>query len=73
MNSDNTILRLAGGRAHATDCWDLTVAELAWQEPKLRVFAVGLPGRGRNPADLATVTIADLVNSVPRRRFRARA
>ncbi|QZA18310.1 hypothetical protein K3U93_03600 [Mycobacterium malmoense] len=51
----------------------MTVAELAWQEPKLRVFAVGLPGRGRNPADLATVTIADLVNSVPRRRFRARA
>jgi pimeloyl-ACP methyl ester carboxylesterase len=30
----------------------------------LRVLAVDLPGRGRNPADLATVTIADWVNSV---------
>ena len=30
----------------------------------MRVLAVDLPGRGRNPADLATVTIADWVNSV---------
>jgi pimeloyl-ACP methyl ester carboxylesterase len=42
----------------------LTVAELACQEPKLRVLAVDLPGRGRKPADLTTVTIADWVDSV---------
>lgn len=30
----------------------------------MRVLAVDLPGRGRNPADLATVTIADWVDSV---------
>jgi pimeloyl-ACP methyl ester carboxylesterase len=57
-------LVLVHGGAHAADCWDLTVAELACQEPKLRVLAVDLPGRGRNPADLTTVTIADWVDSV---------
>jgi pimeloyl-ACP methyl ester carboxylesterase len=57
-------LVLVHGGAHAADCWDLTVAELACQEPKLRVLAVDLPGRGRNPADLTTITIADWVDSV---------
>jgi pimeloyl-ACP methyl ester carboxylesterase len=57
-------LVLIHGGAHAADCWDLTIAELTCREPKLRVLAVDLPGRGRNPADLATVTIADWVNSV---------
>jgi pimeloyl-ACP methyl ester carboxylesterase len=57
-------LVLVHGGAHAADCWDLTIAELACQEPKLRVLAVDLPGRGRNPADLATVSIADWVDSV---------
>src|SRR5450755_1629697 len=57
-------LVLVHGGAHAGDCWDLTVAELACQEPKLRVLAVDLPGRGRNPADLATVTIAGWADSV---------
>jgi pimeloyl-ACP methyl ester carboxylesterase len=57
-------LVLIHGGAHAADCWDLTLAELACQEPKLRVLAVDLPGRGRNPADLATVTIADWVDAV---------
>jgi pimeloyl-ACP methyl ester carboxylesterase len=57
-------LVLVHGGAHAADCWDLTIAELACQEPKLRVLAVDLPGRGRNPADLATVTLADWADSV---------
>jgi pimeloyl-ACP methyl ester carboxylesterase len=57
-------LVLVHGGAHAADCWDLTIAELACQEPELRVLAVDLPGRGRNPADLATVTLADWVDSV---------
>jgi pimeloyl-ACP methyl ester carboxylesterase len=57
-------LVLVHGGAHAADCWDLTVAELACQEPKLRVIAVDLPGRGRNPADLSRVTVADWVDSV---------
>src|ERR1700753_686054 len=57
-------LVLIHGGAHAADCWDLTIAELTCREPKFRVLAVDLPGRGRNPADLATVTIADWVDSV---------
>src|SRR5437660_12122958 len=57
-------LVLVHGGAHAADCWDLTIAELACREPRLRVLAVDLPGRGRNPADLATVTVAGWVDSV---------
>jgi pimeloyl-ACP methyl ester carboxylesterase len=57
-------LVLVHGGAHAGDCWDLTVAELACQEPELRFLAVDLPGRGRNPADLAKATVADWVDSV---------
>jgi pimeloyl-ACP methyl ester carboxylesterase len=57
-------LVLVHGGAHAGDCWELTVAELARQEPELRVLAVDLPGRGGKPADLGTVRIADFVSSV---------
>src|SRR5690348_8861282 len=57
-------LVLVHGGAHAADCWDLTIAELACREPKLRVLAVDLPGRGRNPADLATVTVDGWVDAV---------
>ena len=57
-------LVLIHGGAHAADCWDWTIAELACQEPKLRVLAVDLPGRRGNPADLSTVTITDWVDSV---------
>jgi len=57
-------LVLIHGGAHAADCWAPTVAELARQAPELRVLAVDLPGRGAKPADLASVRIADFVNSV---------
>jgi pimeloyl-ACP methyl ester carboxylesterase len=57
-------LVLVHGGEHAADCWDLTVAELNRQEPRLRILAVDLPGHGRKPGDLATVTIADWVRSV---------
>jgi pimeloyl-ACP methyl ester carboxylesterase len=57
-------LVLIHGGAHAGDCWDLAVAELARQEPQLRFLAVDLPGRGSKPANLADVTIADFVDSV---------
>lgn len=56
-------LVLVHGGAHAADCWELTVAELARNAPDLRVLAIDLPGRGCRPADLATVTIADFVDS----------
>jgi pimeloyl-ACP methyl ester carboxylesterase len=57
-------LVLVHGGAHAADCWDLTISELAVRSPELRTLAVDLPGRAGKPADLATVTIADWVNSV---------
>ena len=57
-------LVLVHGGAHAADCWDLTVEELRRLAPEIRVLAVDLPGRGRRPADLASVTIADCVDSV---------
>src|SRR5262249_6079534 len=56
-------LVLVHGGAHAADCWEHTVAELARQAPELRVLAVDLPGRASRPADLAMVTITDFVNS----------
>jgi pimeloyl-ACP methyl ester carboxylesterase len=57
-------LVLVHGGEHAADCWDLVVAELRRQEPGLRTLAVDLPGHGNKPGDLATVTIADWVDSV---------
>jgi len=57
-------LVLVHGGAHAADCWDLTIAELAVVAPELRTLAVDLPGRGGKPADLATATISDWVKSV---------
>jgi pimeloyl-ACP methyl ester carboxylesterase len=56
-------LVLVHGGAHAADCWDLTVAELARQAPELRVLAIDLLGRGNKPADLATVTVAAWVKA----------
>ena len=39
------------------------MAELARQEPALRVLAVDLPGRGGRPADLTALSITDFVDS----------
>jgi len=57
-------LVLVHGGEHAADCWDLTIAELRQQAPQLRVLAVDLPGHGRKPGNLATVTIGEWVDSV---------
>jgi len=56
-------LVLVHGGAHASDCWDLTIAELGFQAAELRTLAVDLPGRANKPADMATVSITDCVNS----------
>jgi pimeloyl-ACP methyl ester carboxylesterase len=57
-------LVLVHGGAHAGDCWELTVTELARLEPELRVLAVDLPGRRDKPGDLGGARIADWVDSV---------
>lgn len=56
-------LVLVHGGAHAADCWELTVAEVARRAPELPVLAVDLPGRGSRPADLTAVRIAECVDS----------
>lgn len=55
---------LIHGGAHSADCWDLTTRQLEAQEPRLQVLAVELPGRGNSAAALASVTVADFVDSV---------
>ena len=57
-------LVLIHGGAHASDCWELTTAELARLEPGLRVLAVDLPGRRGKRGDLHAARIADWVDSV---------
>jgi pimeloyl-ACP methyl ester carboxylesterase len=57
-------LVLVHGGEHAGDCWDLMLAELRRSQPELRALAVDLPGHGRKPGDLATVTIGEWVDSV---------
>lgn len=57
-------LVLVHGGEHASDCWDLTIAELRGQEPELRVLAVDLPGRRGKSGDLATATIDEWSESV---------
>lgn len=59
-------LVLIHGGEHAADCWDLTVRELAAQEPALRVLAVDLPGRRGQPGDLTALNIAAATESVVR-------
>lgn len=56
-------LVLVHGGAHAADCWELTIGELARKAPELPVLAVDLPGRGGRPADLTAVKIIDCVDS----------
>lgn len=57
-------LVLVHGGEHGADCWDLTVLELAAQEPALRVLAVDLPGRRSKPGNLGGLNIAAAVDSV---------
>jgi len=57
-------LVLIHGAFHSARCWAPTLVELEEQAPGLRVLAVDLPGRGGSPADLATVTIEQCVDSV---------
>jgi pimeloyl-ACP methyl ester carboxylesterase len=57
-------LVLVHGGAHAADCWDPIVGELACLAPELPVLAVDLPGRRGKPGGLSTACIADWVDSV---------
>lgn len=57
-------LVLLHGAFHSAACWAPTVTELERRAPDLVVLAVDLPGRGRTPADLRSVTLAACVDHV---------
>ncbi len=57
MSVDGVVL--VHGANHGAGCWDSVVAHLV--APSI---AVDLPGRGARPADFATVTLDDCVNTV---------
>ncbi|WP_148302262.1 alpha/beta fold hydrolase [Tomitella biformata] len=56
------IVLIHGGQ-HTGQCWQPTVDYLRRVRPDVEVLAVDLPGRGDNPADLASVGIAECVAS----------
>jgi pimeloyl-ACP methyl ester carboxylesterase len=57
-------LVLVHGGQHTARCWQPTIEALARVAPDVKVLAVDLPGRGASPGDLATLTIAQCVQSV---------
>jgi pimeloyl-ACP methyl ester carboxylesterase len=57
-------LVLVHGGQHTGQCWEPTQGALGRQAPELRTLAVDLPGRGRTPGDLASLTIGQCVDSV---------
>src|SRR4051812_6375024 len=61
---DLPALVLIHGGAHAAGCWGTGVTGLRRNAPKLSVLAVDLPGRRTRPADLATLSLSDWVDSV---------
>jgi len=54
------------GAVHDASCWNPVLAEL-----RTPAVAVDLPSRGSEPADIATVTLADCVGAVVRAADRA--
>ncbi len=57
MSAEGVVL--VHGGLHTSTCWSAVVPYLT-----MPVVAVDLPGRGRRPADLATVTVEDCVQAV---------
>jgi len=52
------------GGQHTKHCWQLTIDAIAQQAPDVPCLSVNLPGHGDEPGDLATLTIAQCVDSV---------
>ena len=66
-----TIVLVHGGQ-HSSECWQPTVDALRTRDPSVQVLAVDLPGHGDEPGDLATLTIAQCVESVTAQILAAR-
>lgn len=52
------------GGQHTKQCWQPTIDVINQQAPDIETLAVNLPGHGDEPGDLATLTIAQCVDSV---------
>jgi pimeloyl-ACP methyl ester carboxylesterase len=62
--SDSPIFVFVHGGQHTGGCWEPTLDAMAAIDPEVRTLAVDLPGRRNEPGDLATLTIAQCVDSV---------
>lgn len=60
----NPLIVFVHGGQHTKKCWQLTIDSLKQKAPDLETMAVNLPGHGDEPGDLATLSIAQCVNSV---------
>jgi pimeloyl-ACP methyl ester carboxylesterase len=65
MPDSPTYVFVHGGQ-HTGACWQPTIDAMAAVDPDVRTLAVDLPGRGAEPGDLATLTIAQCVESTVR-------
>lgn len=61
--SQPLIVFVHGGQ-HTSRCWQPTIDVINAQAPDLRTVAVNLPGHGDEPGDLASLSIAECVDSV---------
>ena len=52
------------GGQHTKHCWQPTIDVMNSQTPEIKTLAVNLPGHGDEPGDLATLSIAQCVDSV---------
>ena len=52
------------GGQHTKQCWQPTIDVINAQAPNVQTLAVNLPGHGDEPGDLATLSIAECVDSV---------
>jgi len=52
------------GGQHTKQCWQPTIDVIKTLAPEVNTLAVNLPGHGGEPGDLATLTIAQCVDSV---------
>ncbi|VVD33620.1 Pimeloyl-ACP methyl ester carboxylesterase [Paraburkholderia dioscoreae] len=64
QTADKPTIVLVHGGQHSGACWQPTVDALRALDPSAQVLAVDLPGHGNEPGDLATLTIAQCVESV---------
>jgi pimeloyl-ACP methyl ester carboxylesterase len=61
--TESAALVLVHGGQHDSRCWQPTIDAITRQAPGIRTLAVNLPGRQGVPGDLATLTIAQCVET----------